>query len=144
MGATEHHTFDGLEDGPAFQHKVLGNIPADVRLRMVLVEDLSEKTLSLLGGALHMSPEFFEEHLINSGWSAAGYGDVEADTWNTRGAIKDYTSISWYRPVQPVERWDSPSDLSVPLASRALLLASPGLASPKPVSRLSVHGDKFP
>jgi len=60
LGATEHHTFDGIEDGPAFQHKVLGNIPADVRLRMVLVEDLSEKIISLLGGALHMSPEFLK------------------------------------------------------------------------------------
>lgn len=91
-----------------------------------------------------MSPEFFEGHLINSGWSAAEYGDIEADTWNTRGAIKDYTSINWYRPVQPVERRDISSDLSLPLASRALLLASPRLASPKPVSRLSVHRDKFP
>lgn len=36
------------------------------------------KMMSLLGGALQMSPEFFEEHLINSGWSGSNYGDFEA------------------------------------------------------------------
>jgi len=139
LKATEHHKFDGPEDAPAFRHKVMGNISADTRLRLIVVEDLSVKIISLLGGALQMSPEFFEEHLINSGWSGSNSGDFEADTWNTRGASKDYASIKWYRPVQPVERWDNSSDLSVPLASRASLLTSPGLAS-----RRSVNPETFP
>lgn len=101
------------------------------------------KMIFLLGGALQMSPEFFEEHLINSGWSGSDYGDLEADTWNTRGTNKDYASIGWYRPVQPVDRPDTSSDLSVPLASRTFLLASPGLASTKPARRQSHDSNRF-
>lgn len=100
--------------------------------------------ISLLGGALHMSPEFFEEHMINSGWSGSSYGDAEADTWNTRSANKDYSSVNWYRPVQPVKRRYNASDLSVPLSSRASLLASPESTSPKPGSRRSVKSETFP
>ena len=75
------------------------DIPEDVNLRFIIVEDLSVELIEILGSTFSISPEFFEEHLINSGWQNGKYQDREADTWITRGMEKNYTSIRWYRPT---------------------------------------------
>lgn len=93
--------FGDLED--TFKRVVTGDIRADVRARLILVEDLSPDLISLLGQTFHLNPEFFEEHLINSGWSDGLYGDPEPTTWNTRRIDRNYTSIRWYRPIKPLK-----------------------------------------
>jgi len=37
LKATRHYIFHGTGDAPAFQQKVIGNIPTDIGLRLVLV-----------------------------------------------------------------------------------------------------------
>ena len=80
------------------------DVPFNVGLRLIVVEDLSVELIELLGSTFSISPEFFEEHLLNSGWQNGAYQDREADTWNTRGMKKNYASIRWYRPVMPALR----------------------------------------
>ena len=58
--------------------------------------------MDCLGSSLGISPEVFEEHLINSGWCNGYYEDSESDTWITRNMIKDYVSLKWYRPVKRI------------------------------------------
>lgn len=85
-----------------FRQEIKDDIPPDIRFRLLVVEDLSPKLIALLGRCLDVSPEFFEEHLLNSGWCDGTYGtytDPESDTWNTRNMTKDYTSIRWHRLV---------------------------------------------
>ena len=83
------------------------DIPEDVNLRFIVVEDLSVELIEILGSTFGISPEFFEEHLINSGWQDGIYQDREADTWITRGMEKNYMSIKWYRPTMPKSSWPS-------------------------------------
>ncbi|KAL9118148.1 MAG: hypothetical protein Q9187_005311 [Circinaria calcarea] len=84
-----------------FRRALKDDIPEDVNLRFIVVEDLSVELIEILGSTFGISPEFFEEHLINSGWHDGTYQDREADTWITRGMEKSYTSIRWYRPTMP-------------------------------------------
>lgn len=79
----------------------LANVPSDpVQLQLLIATDLSTTLMNCLGSSLDISPEMFEEHLLNSGWRDCRYDDSESDTWITRNMIKDYTSIKWYRPVK--------------------------------------------
>ena len=84
-----------------FRRALKDDIPEDVNLRFIVVEDLSAELIEILGSTFSISPEFFEEHLINSGWRDGTYQDREADTWITRGMEKNYRSIRWYRPTLP-------------------------------------------
>lgn len=79
--------------------RALGNIPADVKQRVVVVEDLSPRTINCLGTRFGISPEFFEEHLINSGYENGNYNDPPSNTWSTSGMKKTYVSLKWHRPV---------------------------------------------
>jgi len=64
--------------------RTLETPPAEaVRLRLIVAEDLSTETLNI-------SPEVFEEHLINSGWSGGTYDDNDSDSWITRDMSKDH------------------------------------------------------
>ena len=106
--AKESYAFDALAALQAekkFRGLVVEDIPVHVRLRLVLVEDLSNIMISLLGNVLNINPEVFEAHLMNSGWSNGKYGDPEATKWNTAGTNKDYASIRWYRPIHRNEEW---------------------------------------
>ncbi|RLL97495.1 hypothetical protein CFD26_104736 [Aspergillus turcosus] len=67
--------------------------------RLFIVEDLSEGTINALGEAFGITPEFFEEHLLNSGYGGAQYDDPPARSWKTAGMNKSYVSIQWFRPV---------------------------------------------
>ncbi|RHZ46559.1 uncharacterized protein CDV56_100591 [Aspergillus thermomutatus] len=67
--------------------------------RVFIVEDLSESTIHALGEAFGITPEFFEEHLLNSGYGGAQYDDPPARSWKTAGLDKSYVSIQWFRPM---------------------------------------------
>jgi hypothetical protein len=67
--------------------------------RVFLVEDLSRETIHALGETFGITPEFFEEHLLNSGYSGARYDDPPARSWKTARLNKPYVSIQWFRPV---------------------------------------------
>ena len=89
----------------------LKETPDEVNLRLIVVEDLSPELIEILGSVFGMSPEFFEEHLLNSGWQNGEDQDGGADLWNTRGMKKDYVSVRWYRPgVQTSPRPSSVDD----------------------------------
>ncbi|KAL3421140.1 hypothetical protein PVAG01_07585 [Phlyctema vagabunda] len=77
----------------------LGTIPDNVKQRLIIVEDLSPRTIHCLGTRFGVSPEFFEEHLINSGYNGAVYNDASPKTWTTSGMKKSYCSVKWHRPV---------------------------------------------
>lgn len=73
--------------------------PEGLNRRVLLVEDLSEGTIHSLGEAFGLTPEFFEEHLLNSGYSGAQYDDPLARSWKTAGLNRSYVSIQWFRPI---------------------------------------------
>ncbi|KAF7593471.1 hypothetical protein BBP40_011477 [Aspergillus hancockii] len=74
-------------------------VPEGVQERVFLVEDLSQRAIHVLGEAFNVTPEFFEEHLLNSGYTGAQYNDPPARTWKTAGLTKTYASIQWFRPM---------------------------------------------
>lgn len=78
----------------------MGQIPENVKQRLLIVPDLAPQIISLLGNLFGLSPEVFEEHLINSGYEGANYDDKPAHTWSTAKMKKSHASIKWYRPVQ--------------------------------------------
>ncbi|KAB8263102.1 hypothetical protein BDV32DRAFT_136167 [Aspergillus pseudonomiae] len=73
--------------------------PEGLSRRVFIVEDLSERTIHALGETFGVTPEFFEEHLLNSGYSGAQYDDPPARSWKTAGLNKSYVSIQWVRPM---------------------------------------------
>lgn len=75
------------------------NTPLRVRQRVIIVEDLSHEIIQFLGGRYGVSPELFEEHLINSGYAGADYDDLSAATWATARMKKSHVSVKWHRPV---------------------------------------------
>ncbi|KFY53110.1 hypothetical protein V496_07894 [Pseudogymnoascus sp. VKM F-4515 (FW-2607)] len=80
--------------------RALSKIPEGVLQRLLIVPDLSPQIINLLGGLFGLSPEVFEEHLINSGYNGAKYNDKPAHTWATAKMKKSHASIKWYRPVR--------------------------------------------
>ena len=98
----QRYAFDGnlgsCQD--AFAKGILDDIPSDLKFRLLVVEDLSGKMIHILLKCLGISPEFFEEHLVNSGWRDEEYKDAESNTWCTRDLVKDYMSIKWHRPTK--------------------------------------------
>ena len=84
-------------------HQYLRDTPPDkVQLRLIVASDLSTALIECLGTSLSMSPEVYEEHLVNSGWRNGTYNDEEPNTWVTRGMKKSHVSIRWYRPVKRI------------------------------------------
>jgi hypothetical protein len=71
----------------------------NVRARYILVEDISPQLITNLGTTFWLNPEFFEEHLNQSGYRASSYEDPSPRTWNTNATPKDYASVRWFRPV---------------------------------------------
>lgn len=80
-------------------------IPTNITHRLFIVEDLSFRAIAHLGSCLNITPEFFEEHLVNSGYAGAEYHDPPARSWMTSDMQKSYTSMKWFRPV-----WRLPTD----------------------------------
>ena len=94
--------------------------PERLQLRLIVVNDLSTDIIDCLGNSFSMSPEFYEEHLVNSGWQNGIDNDQEPDTWITRDIKKAHMSLRWYRPVKrTVQRPCSAEDRRKFLDSRA-------------------------
>ncbi|KAL8845893.1 MAG: hypothetical protein Q9221_008977 [Calogaya cf. arnoldii] len=92
--------YSAVEFDEDFIQSFMGDIPSEVDCRVLLVDELSDTLMDILGSCLHITPEFFEEHLLNSGWHSNNYNDREADMWSTRNLAKNYASIRWHRPVE--------------------------------------------
>ncbi|KAL8919417.1 MAG: hypothetical protein Q9208_006795 [Pyrenodesmia sp. 3 TL-2023] len=60
-----------------FINSFMRDIFSEVDCRVLLVDDLSDTLMYILGSCLHITPEFFEEHLLKSGWHDKKYGDPE-------------------------------------------------------------------
>ncbi len=103
-------TFSAMQSSDELQttegmslQRFLGEVPPNnVQLRLIVTNDLSTDLIECLGTSLSMSPEVYEEHLVNSGWQNGMDEDQEPDTWITRDMKKTHTSIKWYRPVKRV------------------------------------------
>lgn len=79
----------------------------DVRQRLLVVEDLCKLTINALGETFNINPEFFEEHLLNSGYAGAEYDMSPARTWATASFKKSYVSMKWIRPVYRMPMYTS-------------------------------------
>ncbi|KAK0654796.1 hypothetical protein B0T16DRAFT_383824 [Cercophora newfieldiana] len=74
-------------------------IPAAIPPRAVLVTDLSEALINALGPQFGLSPEIFEEHLVQSGYTKTSYDDPDPSTWQTRFLKRQHFSLRWYSMV---------------------------------------------
>lgn len=81
-----------------YEHSIR-RVPEYSNQRLIIVEDLSLETIHFLGRQFGVSPEFFEEHLLNSGYEGANYNDLPASTWTAAGMNKSHVSVKWHRPV---------------------------------------------
>ena len=89
--------YDDVRDDHPFNG--LGEIPDNVKQWLLIVQDLSPSTINCLWARFGVNPEFFEEHLINSGYEDGNYADAPSQSWTTSGMKKTYVSMRWYRPV---------------------------------------------
>jgi hypothetical protein len=93
----------------------------------VFVRDMSSDLINCLGPTFNLSPETFEEHLVQSGYNP--YADDSAagpSTWPTRFLAKPHVSLSWFSVV--VRKSLEPRNMS-----RRLELLREGLKSEEPV-----------
>ena len=98
-------------EGMSLQRYLEEAPPKSLQLRLIVTNDLCTDLIECLGTSFSMSPEVYEEHLINSGWLNGMDTDQEPDTWITRDMKKTHMSIKWYRPVKRVlQRPNSTSD----------------------------------
>ncbi|PVH85653.1 hypothetical protein DL98DRAFT_583248 [Cadophora sp. DSE1049] len=102
-GELRHSNWDEkrmLRPGAAFPFSEFLRSHTDgVIRRLIVVEDLYPSIITFLVGGFGVSPEFFEEHLINSGYGGGNFNDKSPKTWKTSGMKKSYASIKWYRPA---------------------------------------------
>lgn len=70
-----------------------------VTSRMILVEDMCPVVIEMLGRTFGLDPEFFAEHLNQSGYQTADWNDPPPARWNTAYTDKLYSSMTWCRPV---------------------------------------------
>ncbi|KAJ5504912.1 Mg2+ transporter protein CorA-like/Zinc transport protein ZntB [Penicillium fimorum] len=89
----------------------LCHVPEDVQQRLILVEDLSKPMIDILGENFSINPEFFEEHLLNSGYAGGKYDSPPARNWSTASFEKSYISFRWIRPVYRLPTYFSSPDL---------------------------------
>jgi len=67
--------------------------------RAIFACDLSETMINDIGSIFHLSPEVFEEHLVQSGYTAKSYLDRDPSTWPTRFLPKRQVSLRWHSLV---------------------------------------------
>jgi hypothetical protein len=67
--------------------------------QVVFVRDLSSRIINTLGPVFNLSPETFEEHLVQSGYTASSYSDPDSSTWPTRFLPKHHVSMQWFSLV---------------------------------------------
>ena len=73
---------------------------SSVDIRLIVAEDMSSNLIEQLGSLLDISPEPFEEHLLDSGWTDGLRVHQGVESWNTHAMNKDYLTVKWYRPVK--------------------------------------------
>ena len=117
--------YDYLHDGSTYSQLVknASAIPSlaerpSVRQRLIVVEDLSKQTIDTLGTKFKINPEFFEEHLLNSGYSGANYNQPSSKTWNTASLQKSHVCMKWFRPVRRTPTYFAHQDLHDLLADK--------------------------
>lgn len=117
--------YDYLHDGSTYSRRVknASAIPSladrlSVRQRLIVVEDLSKQTIDTLGTKFKINPEFFEEHLLNSGYSGADYNQPSSKTWNTASLQKSHICMKWFRPVWRTPTYFSHQDIHDLLADK--------------------------
>lgn len=93
-------------DGTSLRRYLEDSPPENIHLRVIVASDLSTDLIECLGTSFSISPEVYEEHLVNSGWKNGSYNDGEPNTWITRDMQKSHMSIKWYRPVKRVLQVD--------------------------------------
>ena len=94
-----------------------GNAETDAVSHAVFVSDLSPWFIDALGPTLNLSPEVFEEHLVQSGYTGTSYDDPDPrTTWPTRFLLPQHVSLRWHSLVK--RRDTEPRDMS----SRKLLI----------------------
>ena len=64
-----HHTFNPSSNASDFVQKIL-TIEAPCRTRLVIIEDICPSLVEAFSQFQEFEEEFFEEHLINSGWTS--------------------------------------------------------------------------
>jgi hypothetical protein len=89
-----------IEETYQLRTRLKDEIPTDVDTRLIVAHDLSPAIIDFLGSIFDVNPEFFAEHLNNSGYEGGSYDDLEPSNWLTEGMRKDYVSVSWLRPVR--------------------------------------------
>lgn len=115
-----------------------------VHFRLVVANDLSKELIGCLGSSLDISPDMFEEHLLDSGLQDPPNEERNSETWITRNTPKDYVSFKWYRPVRRNQlRSYSEDDRSILLThpSGSLSWHMPGPGSNTP--RFVKHESRF-
>ncbi|KAJ5981769.1 Mg2+ transporter protein CorA-like/Zinc transport protein ZntB [Penicillium canescens] len=113
---TYYDYFDNLMSDPRhIDHSAdiaaLRQVSENVKQRLIFVEDLSKPMMDKLGEIFSINPEFFEEHLLNSGYAGGKYDSPPARTWSTASFEKSYVSFRWIRPVYRLPTYFSSRDL---------------------------------
>lgn len=90
---------DWSAGGGIVMHDILQYPTDDVRIRTIIIEDLSRDLIECVGNALRLNPEFFEEHLSQSGYQGDECLGTSPKQWSTSTTAKDYVSLKWHRPV---------------------------------------------
>lgn len=113
---TYYDCFDNITSDPRYisdseNIAALCQPSEDVQQRLIFVEDLSKPTIAKLGETFSINPEFFEEHLLNSGYAGGKYDSPPARNWSTASFDKSYMSFRWVRPVYRLPTYFSSGDL---------------------------------
>ncbi|KAL2064923.1 hypothetical protein VTL71DRAFT_4063 [Oculimacula yallundae] len=82
----------------------LETVPQDVTRRLMIIEDLCPELIQFMVINLGLSPDFFEEHLVNSGYGGTLQKETVPHSWRSSSMKKSYISIKWYRPVWRLPR----------------------------------------
>lgn len=97
------HVFCGSEEisiAPAvgqevIRQRLLGHtLEPNIKTRLIIVEDISHRLISLLRMSFPLSPEFFEEHLHGSGFRRDLSAESLLRSWNTSNLRKSYVSLN--------------------------------------------------
>ncbi|KAJ5201241.1 Mg2+ transporter protein CorA-like/Zinc transport protein ZntB [Penicillium cf. viridicatum] len=113
---TYYDCFDNIISDPRYigdsaNIAALCHLSEDVQQRFIFVEDLSKPTIDKLGENFNINPEFFEEHLVNSGYAGGKYDSPPTRNWSTASFDKSYMSFRWIRPVYRLPTYFSSGDL---------------------------------
>lgn len=94
-----------------FAADVEAEIDPAVRLRVLLVEDISAELIEFLGSAFQMHPYFFREHLRDSAYHAPSSARLNRLDSTENPQVATWTSLQWHKTVSPLnERFNWNTD----------------------------------